>query len=210
MERTPVRGQECARGRGGAGWAGAGLEPAAGAAAREHARLGRATHPAPSRPLPPPSSPLELTGGVQTCLNLGSYNYLGFAAQDEYCTPRVERALDALGWGACSARADAGTTPLHRELETLVAEFLGKEDAITCGMGESERGGGGWGVGGRRRGPPSTAACMRESERAGGDGGRGRAARGGDGRARRDAQPPAPQALPPTRRSCRCWRARAA
>ena len=90
------------------------------------------THTAPQTH---PARPLELTGGVQTCLNLGSYNYLGFAAQDDYCTPRVERALDTLGWGACSSRADAGTTPVHRELESLVAEFLGKEDAITCGMG---------------------------------------------------------------------------
>lgn len=28
-----------------------------------------------------------------------------------------------------------GTTPLHAELEELVARFLGKEDAITFGMG---------------------------------------------------------------------------
>eukprot|EP00887_Chlorella_sp_A99_P007416 scaffold2.g7416.t1 len=79
--------------------------------------------------------PLELTGRALTCLNLGSYNYLGFAAQDPYCTPRVEEALDKLGWGACSSRADAGTTPAHQELEELVARFVGKEAAITCGMG---------------------------------------------------------------------------
>ena len=47
----------------------------------------------------------------------------------------MEAALEELGWGACSARADAGTTPLHQELEALVARFLGKEAAITCGMG---------------------------------------------------------------------------
>lgn len=29
----------------------------------------------------------------------------------------------------------AGTTPMHKELEQLVAEFLGKEDSITFGMG---------------------------------------------------------------------------
>ena len=28
-----------------------------------------------------------------------------------------------------------GTTPLHKELEKMMAEFLGKEDAITYGMG---------------------------------------------------------------------------
>ncbi|PSC70357.1 long chain base biosynthesis 2a [Micractinium conductrix] len=79
--------------------------------------------------------PLQLTGETQRCLNLGSYNYLGFAAQDEYCTPRVEEVLDTLDWASCSARVDAGTTPRHAELESLVADFLGKEDAITCGMG---------------------------------------------------------------------------
>lgn len=79
--------------------------------------------------------PLQVTGRTKRCLNLGSYNYLGFAAQDPYCTPRVEEALDQLGWASASARADAGTTPRHVELERLVAQFLGKEDAITCGMG---------------------------------------------------------------------------
>lgn len=79
--------------------------------------------------------PLTLTGRALRCLNLGSYNYLGFAAQDPYCTPRVEDALDSLGWGACASRADLGTTPRHQELEREVAAFLGKEAAITCGMG---------------------------------------------------------------------------
>ena len=40
-------------------------------------------------------------------------------------------------WGVstCSSRAEGGETVLHRELEALVAEFLGVEDAITYGMG---------------------------------------------------------------------------
>lgn len=78
---------------------------------------------------------LALTGRTRRVLNLGSYNYLGFAAADEYCTPRV---LDAMaGWGVstCSSRAEGGGTPLHAELEALVAAFLGVEDAITYGMG---------------------------------------------------------------------------
>jgi serine palmitoyltransferase len=79
--------------------------------------------------------PLHLTGKSLRCLNLGSYNYLGFAAQDVYCTPRVEKALDELGWGACASRADGGTTSRHTELEAAIASFLGKEAAITCGMG---------------------------------------------------------------------------
>jgi serine palmitoyltransferase len=81
------------------------------------------------------SRTLPFTGRAQRCLNLGSYNYLGFAAADEYCTPRVLGALDEWGVSACSSRTEGGTTPLHRELEALVAEFVGAEDAVAYGMG---------------------------------------------------------------------------
>lgn len=79
--------------------------------------------------------PLSLTGKTIRCLNLGSYNYLGFGAYDEYCTPRVLDTLRKEGWSPVSSRADAGTTPSHAELEKMLAAFLGKEAAITCGMG---------------------------------------------------------------------------
>lgn len=122
---------------------------------------------------------LAVTGRTRRCLNLGSYNYLGFAAADEYCTPRVLDTLAEWGMSTCSARTEggacrqergeaaawtdqtaasevlscrvsvsgankqtvacwpfaAGTTPQHKEMETLVASFLGKEDAIVFGMG---------------------------------------------------------------------------
>ena len=52
--------------------------------------------------------PLRLTGATRRCLNLGSYNYLGFAAADEYCTPRVLDTMRRLGWSMCSSRTDAG------------------------------------------------------------------------------------------------------
>ena len=52
--------------------------------------------------------PLRLTGATRRCLNLGSYNYLGFAAADEYCTPRVLDTMRQLGWSMCSSRTDAG------------------------------------------------------------------------------------------------------
>ena len=48
------------------------------------------------------------TGKVRRCLNLGSYNYLGFADTDEFCTPRVLDSLDALGWATSSPRTEAG------------------------------------------------------------------------------------------------------
>ena len=78
---------------------------------------------------------LKLTGKTTRCLNLGSYNYLGFAAADEYCTPRVLEAMARWGVSTCSSRAEGGGTVLHSELEALVAEFLGVEDAVTYGMG---------------------------------------------------------------------------
>ena len=53
-------------------------------------------------------SPLSFTGTSKRCLNLGSYNYLGFAAADEYCTPRVQDTLKELGISSCSSRMDAG------------------------------------------------------------------------------------------------------
>jgi len=48
------------------------------------------------------------TNNTIKCLNLGSYNYLGFAAQDEYCTPRVLESLQKFGASVCSSRVDCG------------------------------------------------------------------------------------------------------
>lgn len=78
---------------------------------------------------------LHATGRELRVMNLGSYNYLGFAAKDEYCTPRVQEALSTYGVAACSPRVSGGTTEEHVHLENMVAEFLGKEAAVTCGMG---------------------------------------------------------------------------
>ena len=80
-------------------------------------------------------APLALTGTSTRALNLGSYNYLGFAAHDEYCTPRVLATLDDDGWSACAARPDGGTAPVVRALERELAAFLGVEDAVVFGMG---------------------------------------------------------------------------
>ncbi|KAK9861595.1 hypothetical protein WJX84_006507 [Apatococcus fuscideae] len=60
---------------------------------------------------------LEVTGKTRRCLNLGSCNYLGFAASDPYCTPRVLAALAEYGWSMCSSAAEAGRTPRHVQLE---------------------------------------------------------------------------------------------
>ncbi|THU49380.1 hypothetical protein C4D60_Mb06t08960 [Musa balbisiana] len=75
------------------------------------------------------------TSNTTKCLNLGSYNYLGFAAADEYCTPHVIDSLKRYSPSTCSVRVDGGTTNLHTELEELVARFVGKPAAILFGMG---------------------------------------------------------------------------
>ena len=54
------------------------------------------------------SRALTQTGEVKRCLNLGSYNYLGFAASDDYCTPRVMDCLTKYGWSSCGPRGEAG------------------------------------------------------------------------------------------------------
>jgi len=83
------------------------------------------------------STELVLEGGPHhACLNLGSYNYLGFAACDPYCTPRALAALESWGVSMCASRAEGGgTTPLHTELEALIARHVGAEAALTYGMG---------------------------------------------------------------------------
>ncbi|CAM0907788.1 unnamed protein product [Alopecurus aequalis] len=78
---------------------------------------------------------LQRTSNTTRCLNLASYNYLGFAAADEYCTPRVIESLKKYSPSTCSFRCDGGTTKLHTELEELVAHFVGKPAALLFGMG---------------------------------------------------------------------------
>jgi len=77
----------------------------------------------------------EFTGKTRRCLNLGSYNYLGFADPDSPCSPAVKEALAEYGVTTCSHRVDAGTTKLHRDLELLVARYVGKPAAMVFGMG---------------------------------------------------------------------------
>ncbi|CAD6256949.1 unnamed protein product [Miscanthus lutarioriparius] len=75
------------------------------------------------------------TSNTTRCLNLTSYNYLGFAAADEYCIPRVVESLKKYSASTCSGRVEGGTTKLHTELEELVARFVGKPAAVLFGMG---------------------------------------------------------------------------
>ncbi|KAK9507490.1 hypothetical protein O3M35_007339 [Rhynocoris fuscipes] len=77
----------------------------------------------------------EFTGKETPCLNLSSYNYLGFAESDGQCAEDAIAVLREQGWATSSTRRELGTCKIHLELEKLTAEFLGVEDAIVFGMG---------------------------------------------------------------------------
>lgn len=77
----------------------------------------------------------RFTGTKTETLNMSSYNYLGFAQSEGPCADAVEETLRKQGISTCSTRADAGTTDLHREVETLIAAFVGKPSAMVFSMG---------------------------------------------------------------------------
>eukprot|EP00580_Thalassiosira_gravida_P011872 CAMPEP_0201636454 /NCGR_PEP_ID=MMETSP0493-20130528/8609_1 /ASSEMBLY_ACC=CAM_ASM_000838 /TAXON_ID=420259 /ORGANISM="Thalassiosira gravida, Strain GMp14c1" /LENGTH=481 /DNA_ID=CAMNT_0048108557 /DNA_START=19 /DNA_END=1460 /DNA_ORIENTATION=- len=73
---------------------------------------------------------------VRRCLNLGSYNYLGFADDwDVTCRKGVSGSLSNLPPSVGSSRSEFGSTSLHRSVERIVASFCGKEDAVVLNMG---------------------------------------------------------------------------
>ena len=78
---------------------------------------------------------LRETGRLIDCLNLGSYNYLGFGDADSPTREPVLEVLNQYGVSTASPRSQLGTTKLHDDLEKLVARFVGKESAMIFGMG---------------------------------------------------------------------------
>ncbi|KAG8448997.1 hypothetical protein GDO86_015890 [Hymenochirus boettgeri] len=78
----------------------------------------------------------KFTGRViKGVINMGSYNYLGFAQSTGSCADASAQALSQYGVGVCSTRQEIGNMDKHEELESLVAKFLGVEAAMTYGMG---------------------------------------------------------------------------
>ncbi|XP_006816918.1 serine palmitoyltransferase 2-like [Saccoglossus kowalevskii] len=78
---------------------------------------------------------LNITGKSSRCINLGSYNYLGFAENSGPCAEAAQRALIKYGAGVGGTRQELGNLDIHLELEKLVAEFVGQEAAMVFGMG---------------------------------------------------------------------------
>ena len=62
-------------------------------------------------------------------LNFCANNYLGLANHPALIAA-AKHALDTHGLGMASVRFICGTTDLHRELETRIADYLGMEDSV--------------------------------------------------------------------------------
>lgn len=78
---------------------------------------------------------LKFTGKNIRCLNLASYNYLGFAENETFCTQRVLKSMREYGAACSSSPHELGITKLHEEAENVVARYVGKEAAMLCAMG---------------------------------------------------------------------------
>ncbi|KAL7678091.1 hypothetical protein ACOME3_004320 [Neoechinorhynchus agilis] len=77
----------------------------------------------------------KTTGKLKKVINLGSYNYLGFAENRGVCVNAVKEVIHNYGVATCSSYSEIGCTVLHRKIEKRVANFLGVEDALVFGMG---------------------------------------------------------------------------
>ncbi|KAG1662044.1 Serine palmitoyltransferase 2 [Nymphon striatum] len=77
----------------------------------------------------------EYPGGSYKVLNLGSYNYLGFAENNGPCSKSTIETTKELGCSISSTRHELGTHSIHVELEKLMASYMGVDDCVTFGMG---------------------------------------------------------------------------
>ncbi|KAJ6650849.1 hypothetical protein lerEdw1_002716 [Lerista edwardsae] len=72
---------------------------------------------------------------IKDVINMGSYNYLGYAENTGFCKEAVSKVLSRCGTGVCSTRQEMGNLNKIEELETLLAKFHGVESAMVFGMG---------------------------------------------------------------------------
>src|SRR5438045_2949254 len=77
---------------------------------------------------------IRYDGKSQSVINLCSYNYLGVANHPDGIAAAHE-ALNTHGLGACGSPMLSGMTDLHRELESRIAKFLDREDAMLFNSG---------------------------------------------------------------------------
>lgn len=62
-------------------------------------------------------------------INFATYNYIGMCGDPEV-SQAAKDATDLYGTSACASRLISGEKPIHRELETELADFIGVEDSI--------------------------------------------------------------------------------
>jgi len=86
-----------------------------------------------SRPIAPAAAPVTLRDGHEL-INLGSNNYLGLT-EHPAVKAAAARAIEQFGTGSAGSRLLTGTTPLHLEMERLLAEFKGTEAVVTFSTG---------------------------------------------------------------------------
>jgi 8-amino-7-oxononanoate synthase len=77
---------------------------------------------------------INYEGKPRPVINLCSYNYLGLANRPQVIAAARD-ALSKYGLGACGSPLLSGMTDLHRQLESRVAQFLGREDAMLFNSG---------------------------------------------------------------------------
>lgn len=77
----------------------------------------------------------KYSGEIKECLNLSSYNYLGFAQSSGICTDGAVESLSSHGISSGGPRTQIGTTDLHLECEKVTAQFVGKEKSLVFSMG---------------------------------------------------------------------------
>ena len=77
---------------------------------------------------------LERAGTTHEVVNLSSYNYLGLTHHPEVVAAATE-ALQRYGTGACGSPLLSGMADLHRNLESKLAEFTGREDVMLFNSG---------------------------------------------------------------------------
>jgi 8-amino-7-oxononanoate synthase len=74
--------------------------------------------------------------GGRELINFSSYNYVGMSG-DPVVVRAVQEAVERYGTSVSASRLVSGQKPLHRDLETAIARFLGTEDSIVFVGGHS-------------------------------------------------------------------------
>ncbi len=83
---------------------------------------------------PVPRVEIHRAGQRRQVINLTSYNYLGLATNPQVIAA-AKAALDTYGTGACGSPVLSGLADLHRQLESKLATFMGREEAILFNSG---------------------------------------------------------------------------